>query len=77
MADREQFYEVFCGIDVGKENHHACALDGAGRPGHVPGTIRSRTRRRGRVVGRLIAWSPPRRAARQPLMPVSATPWTR
>ncbi len=21
---------MFCGIDVGKENHHACALDGAG-----------------------------------------------
>jgi transposase len=34
MADREQSYEVFCGIDVGKENHHACALDGAGRRVH-------------------------------------------
>lgn len=34
MADREQFHEVFCGIDVGKENHHAYALDGAGRRVH-------------------------------------------
>ena len=24
-------YGVFCGLDVGKENHHACALDPAGR----------------------------------------------
>jgi len=34
MADREQPYEVFCGIDVGKEHHHACALDQAGRRVH-------------------------------------------
>jgi len=24
-------YGVFCGLDVGKENHHACALDPAGK----------------------------------------------
>lgn len=34
MADREQFYEVFSGIDVGKENHDACALNSGGRRVH-------------------------------------------
>jgi len=24
-------YDVFCGLDVGKEAHHACALDVQGR----------------------------------------------
>ena len=28
MADQ---YDVFCGLDVGKEAHHACALDRQGR----------------------------------------------
>ena len=34
MARTERPYEVFCGIDVGKSFHHACALDLDGRRLH-------------------------------------------
>ena len=35
MARTERDYEVFCGIDVGKSGHHACALDLDGRRLHA------------------------------------------
>lgn len=32
--DRAGGYDVFCGVDVGKSDHHACALDTAGKKLH-------------------------------------------
>ena len=34
MTAFDATYEVFCGLDVGKTDHHACALTSTGRRLH-------------------------------------------